>query len=413
MYTRLDLAASAIAVFAWAEYVWLRIYKPKNAAGGYKLRLFEARNAHFDRLVNTADLRWMGQNTNHLPPHPSVIAAAQASLKNEEFHVYAPPAGFEALRAGIVEDLGLPGQVALVSDGAVASLYHACHTFLRPGDELITTDPTWNWPVAFAKSVGATVKQIPIYGEEFGYRLAPERLKAAITERTKIIYIVDPNNPLGSSCSAEEIQAIADIAKASRSILIHDCTYRDFAYNHTLAARFFPEQTLTVYSFSKWLGLAGLRVGALVGHPDLIEKLAAAPPNNLGSSIVSQRAAMAGLAIKKEWFPSVLTAGRENQKLIKDAVDAIPGLVMPVYPSNGNFVVIECTKAGVSPEALCAAFSKHNILIRQGSYHTPVFGDRFIKVSISVPRKWVEEFITLLPSLVDEVRGRNEPIKLF
>ena len=377
------------------------------------MKPFEVRNAHFDRLVNTPDLRWMGQNTNHARPHAAVIEAMERCIRDEEFHVYAPPAGLEELRQGIVSDLGLKDHAALVSDGAVASLYHVCHTLLQPGDEFITTDPTWNWPMAFARSVGATVKQIPIYGAEYGYRLAPERLAAAITPKTRMVYLVDPNNPLGTACTSAEIESIAAIAKAAGAYLIHDCTYRHFAHSHELAAKHYPDRTLTIYSFSKWLGLAGLRVGAVVADPDLIERLAGSPPNNLGSSILSQRAALAGLKIKSEWFPGVLTQQRANQKLINDAVTRIPGLEMPVYPSNGNFIVIECEKAGVKPEALVAAFQERKIMIRQGAYHTPTFGDRFIKVSTSVPSLWVEEFVALLPAMVERARGRNEPVKLF
>lgn len=377
------------------------------------MQSFEVRNAHFDRLVNTPGLRWMGQNTNHGTPHPAVIAAMEKCIRDEEFHIYAPPAGLEALRQGVVDDLGLAGQCALISDGAVASLYHICHTLLSPGDEFITTDPTWNWPMAFARSVGASVKQIPIYGEEYGYRLAPERLKAAITPKTKVIYVVDPNNPLGTACTAQEIAEIAAVARAAGAYLIHDCTYRHFAYEHHLAAAVYPERTLTIYSFSKWLGLAGMRVGAVVSTPEIIARLADAPPNNLGSSILSQRAALAGLGIKAEWFPGILANQRANQKLIKDAVDAVPGLSMPVFPSNGNFVVVECGAAGIRPDALVAAFQKHDIMIRQGAYHTPTFGDRFIKISTTVPAAWVEEFVDLLPSLVEQVRGQNEAVKLF
>jgi aspartate/methionine/tyrosine aminotransferase len=377
------------------------------------MRGFEVRNAHFDRLVNTPDLRWLGQNTNHATLHPVVIEAMERCIRSEEFHVYAPPAGLEELRAGIVTDLGLEGFSALVSDGAVASLYHACHTLLRPGDEFITTDPTWNWPMAFARSVGASVKQIPIYGEEYGYRLAPERLAAAITPQTKVVYLVDPNNPLGTACTPEEIDAIVEIVRRAGAYLIHDCTYRHFAYDHTLAASRFPEGTLTVYSFSKWLGLAGLRVGALVSNADIIEKLASAPPNNLGSSIFAQRAAIAGLQVKAEWFPAVLANQRNNQALIKEAADRIPGLVMPVYPSNGNFIVLETQGAGIAPEALVAEYQERKIMIRQGAYHTPTFGDRFVKVSTTVPAAWVEEFVELLPEMVERARGRNEAVKLF
>ena len=377
------------------------------------MRGFEARNAHFDRLVNTPGLRWLGQNTNHAKPHPAVIEAMERSIRDEEFHIYAPPAGFEELRAGIVEDLGLKGQVALVSDGAVASLYHACHALLGPGDEFITTDPTWNWPMAFARSVGATVKQIPIYGEEYGYRLAPERLREAITEKTKVVYIVDPNNPLGSACTAEEIEGIVSAVRDAGAYLIHDCTYRHFAYEHHLAAALYPDKTLTVYSFSKWLGLAGLRVGAIVAHPDIVERLAAAPPNNLGSSILSQRAAIAGLKIKSEWFPGVLAEQRANQALIKDAVGGVPGLSVAVYPSNGNFLVVECGPAGIRPDALVAEYAERKIMIRQGSYHTPTFGDRFIKISTTVPSAWAEELAELLPEMVERARGRNESAQLF
>jgi aspartate/methionine/tyrosine aminotransferase len=377
------------------------------------MKNFEVRNAHFDRLVNTPNLRWMGQNTNHATPHPAVLEAMERCIRDEEFHIYAPPAGLEELRQGIVADLGLTDLAALLSDGAVSSLYHVCHTLLRPGDEFITTDPTWNWPMSFARSVGATVKQIPIYGAEHGYRLAPERLAAAITPKTKVIYVVDPNNPLGSACTPAEIDGIVKAARDAGAYLIHDCTYRHFAYNHTLAAMRYPERTITIYSFSKWLGLAGLRIGAVVAHPDLVEQLASAPPNNLGSNILSQRAAIAGLKIKAEWFPGVLSQQRANQKMIKDAVDKIPGFSVPVYPSNGNFMVIECQPAGVKAEALVAAYQRHGIMIRQGAYHTPTFGDRFIKVSTSVPSAWVEEFVALLPSVVEQARGQNEDVKLF
>ncbi len=377
------------------------------------MRDFEQRNRHFDRLVGTEDLRWLGQNTNHYPVHRAVKAAMIESIEREEFHAYAPPLGLETLRKTVVEALGLEDQCAVITDGAVAGLYHICRSLLGPGDELLTTDPTWAWPIAFARAAGADAVQIPIYGPQYDYRLDPHRLRAAITPKTRIIYIVDPNNPLGTVCSPDEIQAIASIAREAGAYLLHDCTYRDFAYSHTLAAKFYPERTITIWSFSKWLGFAGLRIGAIVATPELMERLAQATPNNLGSSIVAQRGAIAGLSVRDEWFPKILDAQRENQALVKAAISQLPGFEMPVYPSNGNFLVIECCKAGIRPEALCAIFARHNILVRQGSYHTKAFGDRFIKVSVSVPRVWVEEFCELLPRAAEEARGMNEPVTLY
>jgi aspartate/methionine/tyrosine aminotransferase len=374
---------------------------------------FETRNRYFDRLSNTPGLRWMGQNTNHHPLPATVIKAMHDSIDSDEFRAYAPPLGFEALRQGVVADVGLEGAIAMITDGGVEALYHICHTFLRAGDQFVTTDPGWKWPPAFARAIGATVTEIPIYDASLGYRLSAEMLEAAVTDKTRVIYLVDPNNPLGTCIQEAEMVRIAAIARARGALLIHDCTYRHFAEGHTLAARFYPEGTLTTYSFSKWLGAAGLRIGAAIGAPALIERLAAAPPNNLGSNVVSQRAALAGLQAKSEWFPEVQRTQRRNQARIKKAAEAIPGFHLPVYPSNGNFVVVECIEAGVQPEALVAAMQEHRILIRQGSYHTPTFGHRFIKVSTTVPEAWVDEFCALLPNVAAAVRGRNTKVDVF
>jgi len=181
----------------------------------------------------------------------------------------------------------------------------------------------------------------------------------------------------------------------------------------SIAAGIDPERTITVWSFSKWLGFAGLRVGAIIANPDLMERLANAPPNNLGSNVVVQRGAIAGLEVKQQWFPGVRDSQRRNQAMVRETALTVPGLELPVFPSNGNFLIIECEKAGVRPEAICAVMARHNILVRQGSYHTKAFGDRFIKVSVSVPETWVEEFCALLPRAVEEARGINEPLQLY
>ena len=374
---------------------------------------FEARNRYFDRLFNTADLRWMGQNTNHFPLPDSVRQAMADSIAHDEFRAYAPPLGFEELRAGIVEDLGLCDATAVVTDGGVEALYHLCHTFLKPGDQFVTTDPSWKWPLAFSRAVGAEVVEIPIYDPACEYRLSATALEGAVDARTRLIYLVDPNNPLGSCIAPEEMRGIVAIARRIGALIVHDCTYRHFAEGHTLAASLYPEGTLTIYSFSKWLGAAGLRIGAVVGRPDLIAKLAGAPPNNLGSNVISQRAAMAGLKVRDSWFPEVNAAQRRNQARIKKALDALPGFHVPVYPSNGNFLVVETMEAGVRPEALVAAMQEHRFLIRQGTYHTARFGHRFVKISTTVPEEWVEEFCSLLPGVVEQVRFRNEVPELF
>jgi len=374
---------------------------------------FEIRNRHFDALFSRADLIWMGQNTNHIPTHPTVREAMHRAVDDESFHAYAPPAGIEALRSGIVADLGLPGFSALVADGAVAALGTACRALCRPGRRFVTTDPSWKWPLGFARQAGMEVVEIPIFGAEYDWRLSPARLAEAVDAKTDIIYLVDPNNPLGSCATAEEIAGIVDIARRAGATLIHDCTYRDFADHHTLAARVYPEGTVTVVSFSKWLGLAGLRLGALVAVPELIERIGAASIAPLGANVISQKAALAGLAVKKEWMADVQAIQRANQATVKRAVEAIPGMSVAVYPSQANFLVIECEATGLKPEAIVAALSADGIQVRQGAYHTPRFGHRFIKVSTTVPRAWADTLAAKLPEAIERARSLKDLPPLF
>lgn len=383
---------------------------------------FERRNAYFDRLTAQSGLRWLGQNTNHLPPPPAVTAAMQQVIASGEFQGYAPPAGYERLRELVVADLGLAESraesddrraAAWITDGAVAGLYHTVCTLLGPGDEMIAPDPGWKWPLAFARSRGASVTEVPIWSADGGYRLAPAALERAISSRTRLIYLVDPNNPTGACATAQEIREICDIARAAGAWLIHDCTYRHFADAHTLAWRHYPERTVMTYSFSKWLGLAGMRVGAIVASASVLERLAEAPPNNLGSSVMAQRAAIAGLEVKDQWFPEVQRAQRANQAAIAAAVASVPGMSIAVYPSQGNFMAIDVSGTGVSPDALVAAYQGEGILIRQGGYHTRRFADCFVKVSTTVPAQWVAEFCERLPAMVEQARAAPPAAGLY
>uniref|UniRef100_UPI003100E79C pyridoxal phosphate-dependent aminotransferase n=1 Tax=Neorhizobium sp. EC2-8 TaxID=3129230 RepID=UPI003100E79C len=370
------------------------------------------RNRYFDDLFSTPDLAWMGQNTNHVPAHPAVREAMIRSVEAGEFNAYAPPMGFETLRAGIVADLGVASAEALVTEGGVNALAMICKARARPGTTLVTTDPTWKWPCMFAEQAGAEVIQIPIYDPATNYKLTPAALKAAVDERCAIIYIVDPNNPLGIRYDREEIEAFAEIARSVGALMIHDCTYRDFADGHTPVLQVAPEGTVVSLSFSKWLGLAGMRIGALVAEPKLVDEFSSASTSVLGASVVAQRAAMAGLSVKAEWMKDVRAIDRANKAMIVAAAEAA-GITVPVQPSHGNFLVLETAATGVSPEAIVEAARREGVMIRQGRYHTARFGDWFIKVSTSVPTAWAERFCEGLPSYIATARTLNDVPALF
>ncbi|RRH90504.1 pyridoxal phosphate-dependent aminotransferase [Variovorax beijingensis] len=373
----------------------------------------ETRNQYFDRLFTNPDLMWLGQNTNHFPLHPAVRKALHDAIDDESFHAYAPPLGMEALRAAIVADLGVPDQSAVVTDGAVSALALACRAFCKEGKGFVTTDPGWKWPLQFAAKAGSVLTEIPIYGPEHGFKLSADALAASTDENTAVIYLVDPNNPLGTTYTEDEIRAFAMRAREVGAVLIHDCTYRDFADSHTLASRFYPEGTVTIVSFSKWLGLAGLRLGALVASPELLARILPHSQAPLGASVLAQRAAIAGLAVKDEWMAEVIAQQRENQRMIVEAFAELPGFEVPVFPSQANFIVVECSGAGVTPEALVSALGEHDIMVRQGTYHTPRFGHRFVKISTTVPKAWAQALCDVLPQAVERARNLPATAALF
>ena len=153
----------------------------------------ETRNQYFDRLFTNPDLMWLGQNTNHFPLHPAVRKALHDAIDDESFHAYAPPLGMEALRAAIVADLGVTGQSAVVTDGAVAALALACRAFCAAGQGFVTTDPGWKWPLQFAARAGSVITEIPIYGPEYGFKLSAEALAASTDDRTAVRLSCSPS----------------------------------------------------------------------------------------------------------------------------------------------------------------------------------------------------------------------------
>jgi len=354
-----------------------------------------SRAPSFEALLARPGLAWMGQNTTHLEPPPEVVEALLASTRRHEFQWYAPALGFEELRELIAIDLGLTGRAVMITDGAVGGLYHICAALASGLSRLITTDPGWPWPGRFVALAGVPVTTVGVYSDAAGYRLTAAALEQVIEPRS-LIYLIDPLNPLGSSYGRAELAAIVALARAHDAVIVHDCTYRHFADRPTLVAELYPEATLTTYSFSKWLGLAGLRLGAVAGDPALIGRLTATPSNPLGSSILAQRAAIAGLKVKEPWLRQVRATNRDNQRIVTAAVDDSGFGRVLVQPSQGNFLAVDVSGPGESSgwtaDQVAAALLEHDVFIRSGTYQSPGFGERFVKVSTSVPAAWAERF---------------------
>ncbi|HYV08412.1 MAG TPA: pyridoxal phosphate-dependent aminotransferase [Thermoplasmata archaeon] len=348
------------------------------------------------------EVAWMSQNTNTLPVHPAILEAIRRSADDREFNLYPRKAGVFGLPEAIKEDLHLDEADMILTNGGIEGEYIATRALLKAGDEALSTDPAFlpiHDQVAMA---GARAVEADIYRKP--YVLTPELALESLTPATKMLLVIDPNNPLGSGYTRSQVKGLAEIAKDHGLWLIDDITYRDFNPDHVLATDFYPEKTLVSYSFSKGPGLAGLRIGAILGPPDAIKALRKYDTNVLGVNVLAQRAALAALRAKKEWLLEVRRVCERNQETIRRTVAKIDGASLPVFPSKANMFVIDLARTGVSPETVEERLLfDHYVHTRAGSYLSKKHGGEFLRVSFTVSEADCKRFAEVFPTVMDKL----------
>src|SRR2546427_620342 len=162
---------------------------------------FEFAHAH------RKEVAWMSQNTNTLPVHPAILDAIRASADEQEFNLYPRKAGVVGLSEAIKEDLRLDDLEMILTNGGIEGEYIATRALLKAGDEVLSTDPAFlpiHDQVAMA---GARAIEADIYRAPYG--LTPERALESVTPATKLLLVIDPNNPPGSGYSPAHEEGVA------------------------------------------------------------------------------------------------------------------------------------------------------------------------------------------------------------
>lgn len=348
------------------------------------------------------DIVWMSQNTNTIPTDPSVTEAIIEAVKERVYNLYPYKKGVFGLPEALKKDLGTPDMSVLITNGGIEALYILNRALLSEGDEVIATDPSF-MPIhhQFSLSKAKTV-EIGIYKEP--YKVTPEEVNEAVTEKTKMILLIDPLNPLGTDYRREEVRAICEIARDHNLWLVDDITYRDFSDDHTLTTDFYPEKSLVVYSFSKNCGLAGMRIGAMLAPPRVMEDVIKFDTNVLSVNVLAQRAALASLETKDRWIGNVISICRNNQAKIKSAIDQIDGAFLPVYPSFTNMFCIDVSEMGIDPDKFEEKMLyDHKIFVRSGNYVSKKYGPSFFRVSFSIPEDQCDRFVEALGPTIESM----------
>ncbi|HEX3153987.1 MAG TPA: aminotransferase class I/II-fold pyridoxal phosphate-dependent enzyme [Candidatus Angelobacter sp.] len=162
----------------------------------------------------------------------------------------------------------------LVTVGAAQANWMVCSTLLEQGDEVIVVSPGYRQVWGLAKNAGCRVKETHLHRES-SWRLDLDDLEQLATPKTKLISIVNPNNPTGSILSQEEMRRIVNICQKTGAWLHADEVYRgtELAIDETPSFWGMYERVICINSMSKAYGLAGLRIGWAVASPEMVEKL--------------------------------------------------------------------------------------------------------------------------------------------
>ncbi|MCX7671609.1 MAG: histidinol-phosphate transaminase [Anaerolineae bacterium] len=307
-------------------------------------------------------------NENPYGPHPAV---RQALERYPFLHIYPDPEQRE-LRAALAAYVGVPADHILASSGADELIDLICRLTLGPGDAVLDCPPTFGMYSFDAALAGAHVHQVwrradfsvdvEQIGEWMNGRIGEpandvSRLTPDVSRATpKLLFLTSPNNPDGSLLDPAALRQLLELPL----LVIVDEAYIEFAGLEHSVARWVPEcdNLIVLRTFSKWAGIAGLRLGYGIFPAWLMPTLwKTKQPYNV--NVAATVAGLAALAHRAEIHSTVEALIAERERLYRELA-AVPFL--HPYPSRANFIL--CRVEGRDARELKATLAARGILVR-------------------------------------------------
>jgi aspartate/methionine/tyrosine aminotransferase len=285
-----------------------------------------------------------------------VIDTAVERMRGGDTH-YTETAGRPALRAAIAARhrarTGQPvtAENVIVLGGTQNGLFVASLCLAGPGDEVIALDPMYATYPATIKASGATLVPVATPAER-DFHTDLQAVEAAISPRTRAIFVATPNNPSGVVLTEEEVHGLAAIARRHGIWLVSDEVYAGIADGGRVPSlgAILPDQTLTVASLSKTHAMTGWRTGWIVGPVDFISRahdLAQCMLYGLPGFV--QEAAVTALAMAEECEGTVREYCKQRRQVLYAGLQGIRG-IRACWPQAGMFMLIDIRATGLGGE---------------------------------------------------------------
>jgi histidinol-phosphate aminotransferase len=304
-------------------------------------------------------------DSNEGPPVPREALEWMIGLDPATFRSYPDASQLQSLWAA---HLGVEPDHVLITAGGDEATDRVCRAFLCPGRELILPVPTFEMLGHYPRLAGATIIEVP-WGPAEPYPL--QEVLARVSGRTGMIAVVSPNNPTGAVATAEDLSKLS--AAAPEALLLVDQAYVEFADAECdlLHTALNLPNAVVLRTLSKAWGLAGLRIGCVVGRPEILKHLRIAGPvfSTSSPALAIAATALAREAAKNGVAGYIARITRERERLVR-LIDSRGGAA--AWPSRGNFVLARFApprdaaavhaalwKAGISVRRLAPVWSEY------------------------------------------------------
>ena len=328
---------------------------------------------HIDKVAaaagNDPDILRLENLDTDVPPPPEAIEATRAAIGTDEANSWLPFSGLGELKDAVARYLVERGgprydsRNIVITCGEGDAMLDALYCLTNPGDEVMLTDPTYAGMVNRVRLVGAEPRFVPLSPATGRWRLDVDSLGAAITERTRAIFLNNASFPTGWVASRAEWDAIASVCREHDIWLLYWAGFEGVLFDglsviHPAAAEGMRDRTVTIGAVSLEQRMIGWRVGWIVAPEDVADRAATVHSyNGLAASGFAQIGARAALDAPDDGLEA---ANAEWQRRRDEMLRQLDGLPV-VAPSGAWSMLLDVAALGVDPSDASARLLEHKV----------------------------------------------------
>ena len=309
-----------------------------------------ARVGHIEGLINLS-----AGDPDFSQPELINKAVLDAMRRGDTHYSFGGNPEFKVAIADYYKKYGVevdPGSQVLITSGGSQAIFQAFGAILNPGDEILIMDPAYqgyNNPTAY---FGAKMTRAKLVKDRNGlFRPNLNNIRNAITDKTKALLICNPDNPVGTVYTQEELEGIAELAVEKDVVVISDEIYTEFVWgDHShrpiINLPGMWERTLVLMSFSKTFAWTGCRAGYIIAGPELMKLTSNVPIGICGVPVPFQKAGIVALAEGWDFVEEMRQAYKERIEYMVPRLNEIEGIKCP-YPDGAFYLFADISQLGV------------------------------------------------------------------